>query len=1461
MKKGKKYFVLITIFLISLFILTSFPQSLVAFTKYVHPDGNDSWTGISTFEDWDNDGYYDDGPYKTIEHALDEVWPNDIIKVADKAGLDPDYSPDAPLQLWHEDHEGVKIEWWNEGERPQIKGANAWEVFRVTVPNVTINGFDIYTDTGFDGPGILVTYSNSTGTQGDNCTISNNRCGYDATHRCNYGIELNQVKNVTIEDNVCSYNTIYGIYLWNYTRENTINDNITEYNTSCGMYIRDSNDNNIHDNTAHYHDDSGDETGIYFNNSDSNSVYSNTCDDNTTGMYIYSSRNNTISGNITTYNYSVGLALVSSYENYILGSTSEYNDVDGISLSNSNNNILYNNYCNGNYDDGIHIKNSSHYNSISTSTCKYNFYYGIHLENSDYNNISGNLFDTNDGEGVYLDAAEYNMIIGNNICDNGDLTDDYPQINLQNNSDDNQIYLNFFDWINNPVSSNSSSNTWEAPVKLSYLYHGLVDDHKTYMGNYYSDFYGSDTDDDGIGDTSIPYTTDGSNDNYPLIEYSLDQYDFKTWWLGNNETMYTGNMSKMGQLIYINAGSAYSWFEQNPKDMAIAFGDDVSKADNDWSGQIVFQTAPAVGDNFTIKIGYANDDAGTGFTYGPQATISGDGSTKIFTFTTDDTYLSVPKNKYIGVKLENNGSIRYYLRVGASWSYVASAYPITYPGTDISASSGNWEDSGIWGNNAVPTSDDDVIVQNGHSVTVNSSPNCDELILNDGANLLLNDNLPSTTNGYQFDSTSTVDYCKSSKAGNQTIDSTPIYGNLITSGNGTKTTDGNLQVNGNLSLSGSSVLTLAGDLDANGNINIGSGTTLNGESFDINISGDWTNNGTWNYGTSSVIFDEPSSEQTIGPEASGGTVTFYGPETFDPGWETNWSINVIQGSADYAWVDDNPGGRDFDAPMDETPWVICDSDEYGSNNLEATLTSPIINCSGKTGISLEFDHDFNNISDEHATVYVSNDGSNWTIVADWTEDRDEQHETFDISSTADNQSTVYIRFYYGVGDYDWWWAIDNVELTYEGSSEVNTFNFYNMTINTSGSPGTTYSQGNLHIHNNLNVDTNSELILGEYELTVDGTSTLAGPIKYCKTESPKNGITTTYTAGGMNVLQISPSGGDMGPTEVVVKTGIVCPDNAFGSGCTVTPLSIKRYFNISPTTSQTATVKFYYLTTELNGQNHGSAMKLYHWNSNSNQWEEAGLYVTSGGSGSKVDPYYVEYSGLNSYSPYTLGSEGDPSLPVQLSSFSAQLINNISSLNWTTQSETDNHGWYVYRSSKNNFSQSVIISDFIEGHGTTTEPQNYNFQDCSNDTAAGDTLYYWLKSLDFSGTTHLYAQNAKLTIPDDYEPPTPGVTPIKFGLYQNFPNPFSPSVQSKTKIYFCLQSNANAKIDIYNIKGQLVNTIYDNFTEFDSNDPVPKATYWDGRNKLGNFLSAGIYFYRLQVNNKVEEIKRMIILR
>jgi len=212
---------------------------------------------------------------------------------------------------------------------------------------------------------------------------------------------------------------------------------------------------------------------------------------------------------------------------------------------------------------------------------------------------------------------------------------------------------------------------------------------------------------------------------------------------------------------------------------------------------------------------------------------------------------------------------------------------------------------------------------------------------------------------------------------------------------------------------------------------------------------------------------------------------------------------------------------------------------------------------------------------------------------------------------------------------------------------------------------------------------------------------------------------------------------------------------------------------------------------------------------------------------------------------------GGSTLPVTLSTFTAQFIENIPTLYWSTQSETDNMGWFVYRNEENDFTTSEKISEFIEGNGTTSQQQSYIYEDSIENPKVGDIYYYWLESIDYSGLIHHYDRVAVLTIPEQYDPSI-GLIPVpeRFGLLQNEPNP----VISSTKISFNLIETAKVELNIYNLRGQLVKALY-------SGVASSKTLDWNGKGENGKELSPGIYLYKLLVNGKISYTKKLILMK
>ena len=79
-------------------------------------------------------------------------------------------------------------------------------------------------------------------------------------------------------------------------------------------------------------------------------------------------------------------------------------------------------------------------------------------------------------------------------------------------------------------------------------------------------------------------------------------------------------------------------------------------------------------------------------------------------------------------------------------------------------------------------------------------------------------------------------------------------------------------------------------------------------------------------------------------------------------------------------------------------------------------------------------------------------------------------------------------------------------------------------------------------------------------------------------------------------------------------------------------------------------------------------------------------------------------------------------LPVTLSYFRAEHTKAGIILKWTTESEVDNAGFYIYRSPTKDGKFKVVNPKLIQGAGTTGERQTYTWTDA---TAKPNTVYYY----------------------------------------------------------------------------------------------------------------------------------------
>jgi len=191
-------------------------------------------------------------------------------------------------------------------------------------------------------------------------------------------------------------------------------------------------------------------------------------------------------------------------------------------------------------------------------------------------------------------------------------------------------------------------------------------------------------------------------------------------------------------------------------------------------------------------------------------------------------------------------------------------------------------------------------------------------------------------------------------------------------------------------------------------------------------------------------------------------------------------------------------------------------------------------------------------------------------------------------------------------------------------------------------------------------------------------------------------------------------------------------------------------------------------------------------------------------------------------------------LPVELTSFTADVNKNNAMLSWSTSSESNNSGFEIERSG-NNGQWSKI--GFVHGKGNSSSQNFYFFADKNLNTGIYN---YRLKQIDYNGNYEYYYLQNEINIGK----------PEEFSLKQNYPNPFNPM----TKIDFSLPEDGNVSLSVYDNSGKLVSKLM--------NGSVNSGYHSVNFNASG--ISSGIYFYKLEFENKdksFSKVMKMAVLK
>jgi parallel beta-helix repeat protein len=333
-------------------------------------------------------------------------------------------------------------------------------VVEITVDYASINGFTMTRspESAFGGAGICLTASY--------CNVSNNNCSNN-----NIGIHLYASSNNSISSNNCSNNHGGGICLYGSSNNRLTGNNMFKNGIVIG----------------------GDSLDDYTHEIDE----SNTVN----GKPVYYWKD-VESGRIPD---GAGQVILVNCKDSLVEDQELNNANVGVDVVFSTNITIRNNNCSNNRYDGIRLHSSSN-NTISSNNCSNNWY-GIHLDDSSNNIISGNDCSNNWRDGIRLHGSSNNIISGNDCSNN-------RQVGIQlSRSRSNIVSLNNF--INNAdnIDSRSSTNIWNSTSKINYTYEGRT--FTNYLGNYWDDYSGTDTDNDGIGES--PYDIDSDRDDCPLV--------------------------------------------------------------------------------------------------------------------------------------------------------------------------------------------------------------------------------------------------------------------------------------------------------------------------------------------------------------------------------------------------------------------------------------------------------------------------------------------------------------------------------------------------------------------------------------------------------------------------------------------------------------------------------------------------------------------------------------------------------------------------------------------------------------------------------------------------------------------------------------------------------------------------------------------------------------------------------
>ena len=216
------------------------------------------------------------------------------------------------------------------------------------------------------------------------------------------------------------------------------------------------------------------------------------------------------------------------------------------------------------------------------------------------------------------------------------------------------------------------------------------------------------------------------------------------------------------------------------------------------------------------------------------------------------------------------------------------------------------------------------------------------------------------------------------------------------------------------------------------------------------------------------------------------------------------------------------------------------------------------------------------------------------------------------------------------------------------------------------------------------------------------------------------------------------------------------------------------------------------------------------------------------------NPYDIQVTGNGKTSPTN----------IVLSSFYAQVGQDGILIKWTTETEPNNAGFNIFRSSTETGAYSKVNKSLIPALGNATTGASYSYIDNPENA---DTYYYKLQAISLTGDSSFHGPVSatitsvdlkKYAVPDNYR------------VSQNYPNPFNP----ETRIEYGLPKAGQVVINIYDINGHVVRNLISEHQSAGNH-----SVKWNARDNNGTKVVSGIYFYYFKAGDYSQTLKMILM--